>query len=359
MPALRGAGALLVLVALLAACTDDADAPNPTADAQGGEDGELTKLTVTPAGPSITSSGYFYLPEYLGFTEEEGLEVDVLTSFEGSTPLVALIEGQLDVIVGDPDVMGARILEDPDFPVTCVATITMWPFRVIVPADSDIQTAADLEGLTIGVPDQSDVGTLSHMLLSAGVDPETVDAVAVGGRAPSAVEMFAGRTDASMGSHVDQMAMEQEFGADSIRVIETIDPEGAPNGCLSVRTQMLEDEPEVVEGFMRALAKGSAVFFEDRELAVDLIGQAYDEAYDDRDGALDLVDATIEVNGPAYEARWEFSEEAWQEFSDSFVESGFISEPVDITGHLDFSMLDAAWDFDIDAVLEEARDQLE
>lgn len=348
---------LLSLVLFAGACGGD--------DAEQGGDGTAdpgtaapVAVTILPASPSFVGSAFVHLPQYLGFYEEEGLDVTIIPSFEGATEDAALVAGQVDLIIGDPDVFAARILADPDFPVTCVATVQMWAFRVLVPTDSPIEEAADLAGTTIGVPDASDIETLSLMLNVAGVDPESVDAVPVGGRAPAAVAMFNGSTDAAMGTHIDQLAMEAEFGTDALRRIETM-PLGSFNGCALVRTEMLENQPEVVEGMLRGLAKGATVAFEDAELTIDLIGQQHSAAWEDRDDAVALARAVQDAHGAAYEAEFLFPEEEWQGLVDSFAEAGFLESSVDITPNLDFSILENVWNFDKEAVLETARSRVE
>jgi NitT/TauT family transport system substrate-binding protein len=336
---------------------DDEAADDEAADDEAADDGEPDFLRVVPASPSLVSNAYYYLADHLGFYEEEGLEVEVISSFEGSAPEVALLEGELDLAVGDPPILFERILEDPAYPVRVIAVNGLWPFRVLVTSDSELQSAEDLVGTTVGIPEQSDAATLSHMLRVAGVDPESVEMAAVGGRAAAAVELDAGRIAAFMGSHVDQLAMEAEFGEDAFRIIETIPVSSLPNNFLMVAEDRLAEDPEVFERFLRALAKAFVIQVEDPELAVALIGQARPEAYEDADDALALMMATNEVNGATLDVEWAVPPEEWQTAADGFTETGTISGEVDVAPFIDNSLLEAAWDFDRDEVLAAAAEQ--
>ena len=365
----RQLAALAALVALLAACggpdetgtaADDSGADAGATQHVGGAGsaeavaGALTSITVAPGSPSFVSQAYYYIAKELGFFEEEGLSVEIISNFEGGQPEIAMVEGELDIVAESPARFLERMAQDPDHPSICTATVGLWPFRVMVPTDSPLEEATDLAGTTVGLPEQSDIDTLGYMLGVAGVDPSQVETAAVGGRAPAAIEMAAGRIDAFMGTHVDQLAIETD-GDLPVRIIETVPPTSTFNTCVLTTTGTLEQRPEVVEGFLRGLAKGFTIQHENPELAVDLLGQARPEAYDNAADALALMMATNEVNGGTYEEQWEYPVEEWQDMVDSFAEAGAIEESFDISSNIDLSLLDAVWDFDKEAVLEQAE----
>jgi NitT/TauT family transport system substrate-binding protein len=326
-----------------------------SSDATGGAgDGNLVKLTVAPASPSFVSQAYYYLADHLGYFEEEGLDVEIISQFEGGQPEVALVEGKFDVVAGSPTTFFERLKKDPATPTQCVATNGLWPFRIMVPAKSPATSVQDLKGKKIGVPEVSDVSTLGYMLSTAGMKGDSVSTAAVGGRAPAAIEMQKGNIEAFMGTHVDQLAIEGT--GFKVRVLDTVEQSSTFNTCMLVTTQKLKDEPEVIERFLRALAKGFTLQNEDPELAVKLLGQARAEAYDDEKQALALMKATNAVNGGTYEARWKYPEEQWQAMVDSFADAGALEGTFDITKNLDFSLLEKVWDFDVEKLLEQARD---
>src|SRR5690606_23418836 len=65
-------------------------------------------------------------------------------------------------------------------------------WEIIVPADSDIKTIADLEGKTIGVGGLSwgNVPVTRAILQEAGIDPATDVEIVPVGQGPSAVDAF-------------------------------------------------------------------------------------------------------------------------------------------------------------------------
>jgi putative hydroxymethylpyrimidine transport system substrate-binding protein len=192
------------------------------------------------------------------------------------------------------------------------------------------------------------------MLSTVGMSGSDVKPLPVGGRAPAAVEMEKGTIVAFMGTHVDQMAIEAT--GFEVRELETVEQSSTFNTCMLVTATLLEENPEAVEGFLRALAKGFALQNEDPELAVELLGQARSEAYDSAEEAVALMEVTNGVNGGTYDAKWEYSEEDWQSMVDAFADAGTLESSFEIAPFLDFSLLGDVWDFDVDQVLEQARD---
>jgi ABC-type nitrate/sulfonate/bicarbonate transport system substrate-binding protein len=228
----------------------------------------------------------------------------------------------------------------------------------MVPEDSPITKASDLVGKTVGVPDASDESRLAYMLQVADVDSTKVKALPIGGRAPAAIEMRAGRVDAFMGSYVDRMAIRTQGGL-PVRDIETVPAEGTFNNCIMVRQDDLADDERRGElvGLMRALAKAATVQFEDPELAIKVLGENHPEAYEDADDALALMRAAAEVERPAYDNKWASTPDKWQEFLDTFIEEGSVDKAYDVGPYIDGSLLEEIWDFDKDEVLEQARAQ--
>jgi ABC-type nitrate/sulfonate/bicarbonate transport system substrate-binding protein len=344
--------ATVTLVALVSACgSGGSDAGS---DDSAGGDGERVSLTVAPASPSFVSQAYYYLADHLGFFEEENLDVEIISQFEGGQPEVALLEGKLDVVAGSPTTFFERMQQDPDSEFRCVAVNGLWPFRIMVPADSDIDSPEDLKGQDVGVPEVSDVATLEYMLSTVGMSGSDVNPLPVGGRAPAAVEMEKGTVVAFMGTHVDQLAIEGT--GFEVRELETVEQSSTFNTCMLVTATMLEENPDAIEGFLRALAKGFAVQNEDPELAVALLGEARTEAYDSEEQALALMEVTNGVNGGTYDAKWEYAEEDWQLMVEAFADAGALESSFEIAPFLDFSLLGDVWDFDVDQVLEQARD---
>jgi NitT/TauT family transport system substrate-binding protein len=341
--------ATAALLATISGCGSDSD-PSPQSS---GDGTERVSLTVAPASPSFVSQAYYYLANDLGYFDEENLDVEIISQFEGGSTEVALVEGKLDIVAGSPTSFFERLQQDPATPTHCVATTGLWPFRIMVPKDSPVKTVADLAGEDIGVPEVSDVSTLGFLLASADMSVDDVKAVPVGGRAPAAVEMENGNTAAFMGTHVDQLAIEETGFA--VRILKTVESSSTFNTCMLVTTETLTDKRDVVVRFLRGLAKGFALQNEDPELAVALLGKGRPEAFDDAEAAVALMKATNGVNGGTYDAKWTYPEEEWQAMVDDFAEAGTISASFDIADNIDFSLMEEVWNFDVQQVLEQAR----
>ena len=117
------------------------------------QDKPLKKVVfaVTTKDISVGHSAHSSLPVVLNYWKEEGLDVTV-TSVEGSVAgMQQLAAGNINIVSLGPEeiVIGReKGVKIRGFYVQARETI----FRVVVPADSPIQTVAQLKGKTIGVP---------------------------------------------------------------------------------------------------------------------------------------------------------------------------------------------------------------
>src|SRR2546426_9498455 len=130
--------------------------------------------TVTTKNISVALSAHSSIPLTLGYWGAEGVDLDV-TSIEGSTAgLQQLAAGNVQFVTVGPEV--ALMAREKGVKVKSfyvVNSVTI--FRVVVPKDSPIQTAADLRGKTIGVS-----------ALSSGAVPAARAIVSSGGLYPDA-----------------------------------------------------------------------------------------------------------------------------------------------------------------------------
>jgi len=181
----------LVLAMFLAAC-GDGEGGDETTVASGdtstpGEEattttGEPTSLRVMfPVNSPILHG--FRVAEHAGYYTDEGLEVDFQFLDGGGEVVTQLLGGNGD-IANIPVGPTVEAIEQGNTDLRAVWNYVYGSiFYIAVPADSDIETAADLEGKTIGITDLAggEVPIVRGVVQSAGLDPDTdVELVPIG-----------------------------------------------------------------------------------------------------------------------------------------------------------------------------------
>lgn len=226
-----------------------------TASASGAE-------TVTFAWPGNMSSGYapFTFAERLGYFEDEDIVIDTILLQGAGTIMPQIVNGGVTTgfITLNPLIV-ARQPGNPDFDVVYTYNMvrkSIW--EIVVLEDSPVQTLKDLESKSIGVGGLSfgNVPMTLALLQQEGVAPEDVNLVPVGLGAPAFEALRSGEVDALNLYEIMNVMLEQQ-GTD-IRRLQLPEQYSAVSSYgLPFRTQTVEEQPELVAGFGRALAKGT------------------------------------------------------------------------------------------------------
>lgn len=324
-------------------CGDDDD------DEGGGGDGEITELTATIPFPSGIVFYPLYVAEANGYFEEEGLSVEV-QAVDGSGPaLQQVLTGRADFALATPSDTMAAILEGADL----TSVYTMYQsnvFSVVVEPGEGVEEIADLEGETIGVGSKEGGETdFLTALLAAEEDwqqDEDYDLLAVGDGGSATVALRGDDVPAYAASFPD-VAIMRLRGLE----LENIVPEtfqGFFDSTVTMETSYIEENPELIEGLGRALAKATVFGFENPEETLDITGEAFPEEIDDREFALALLEETQSLfELPACtDGQYGYAcEEAVQGVIDYLVETGQLPEPVD-PGVFSNEFVEAYNDFD-------------
>src|SRR5262249_29466551 len=113
--------------------------------------------------------------------------------------LQLMLAGQVTMSTGTQDVFFNASAEGRQLPVVtpCVYRRGLIQ-RVTVPPDSKIQTYADLKDKRVGLPTLAygGVGYLKFAAKHAGIDPDSIQMVAVGDGQQAAAALLSGRVDA-------------------------------------------------------------------------------------------------------------------------------------------------------------------
>jgi NitT/TauT family transport system substrate-binding protein len=323
---------LVLPVLALAACGDDDDDDGGGGGETAGGGTQQVELLLSFPESVIWSS--LLVARDQGYFEEEGLEVTTQETEGSGFVTQQVIAGNADYgwAAADSDII-AYANDDRLRVVMCHQEQNI--FRIVTPADSDIQSVADLAGKTLGFTEKG--GGEEPLVRSALGDAGITDEVrqlpigAAGPQSQTAIED--GTVDAYASSYPDISSLTAaglEF--------RDITPEkfnGTPGDCFVTRQDVLEDpeKRKVVDGIARAWARGSLFTIENTERTLEIGCKAVPEECQDMQSARILVEDTAKFLQPIDEGApvGSLFQEGWQTTADVLADTGAIDKPVDVT----------------------------
>ncbi|CAN5559914.1 ABC transporter substrate-binding protein [soil metagenome] len=309
---------LLLVIPLVAACGDDDD-----------ESDQPVAISVALDWFPWAQHSALYLAQERGYFEEENLQVDFHVPANPEDGLRLVGSGEEDFAISyQADVLLAR---GQGIPVKSVAALVQHPLNSIMSLESaGINRPADLAGKQIGYAGlPSDEALIQAVLAADGLTLDDVELVNVGfSLAPALVS---GQVDAVIGAYwvYETFQIENETG-DTVSVLPLIEW-GVPDYyelVLVASDELVEDEPEIVERFVRAVQRGYQAAAEDRDAAIAAL-------LDNNEDAVEEVEvASIELLQPFWtdEGAVDFGTQTadnWQRYADWLKENGLLSDDVD------------------------------
>ncbi|MBK0419784.1 ABC transporter substrate-binding protein [Leucobacter sp. CSA1] len=228
-------------------------------DEGGGEGGGPTTVTVAFARNTVTAGEETFtyaVPKKLGFFEEEGLEVDMVTSDGSTAAIQALASGSADVAYASSANILAAI--EQGVPVKAFAALTVhWPYYIGVPSGSDISSIEDLKGKRVGVISlaSASYSDLKANLAIAGLSEDDVEIIPVGSGTSAAAALQNGEIDA-VDSFTDSFTVMGNSGVELELLDRPAELEELFSVTMATTDQMLEEHPDELAGFVRAAYKG-------------------------------------------------------------------------------------------------------
>jgi NitT/TauT family transport system substrate-binding protein len=327
---LAAVAALVIIPTLLIACGDDDD----------GEAAEPVEVTIGLTFVPNIQFAPFYVADSLGYYEEAGLEVELSHHAVGADQFGALVAGQEDLLMASGDeVMQVRAR---DAPVVYVAEVyRAYPVALIVPADSDVQTVADIAGKTVGVPGEYGANWIGLLALldSAGLTRADITVESVGFTQASA--LLAGHVDAVMG-YVNNEPIQIESGGMEVRTFAVGEVSPLVANGLVVTEEYLDENADAVRAMVEATLRGVQYALDNPEETVE-IAKDYVPTLTDAEqeqSALEVLQATLPLWEVESGAELGDSDPAdWEAMEAFLLEYGLLEAEVDVDDVLDLDYL--------------------
>ncbi len=308
------AGAFLLALLLATACGS-------------GDDGEVTSVTFMAGFKPQANLPFVaaYVAQSNGYFEEQGLDVKILHASSGQH-LKLLLAGDVDITTADASSVLKR-RADPGIPIRAIALFGQRGQQAFVALESSgIASPKDWEGKRFGYKVSPPPEYLA-LLQEAGVDRSKIKEVRVG---------FDPRVLTQ--GQVDILAVFKSNEPDTLKrlgfPVRVFDPADAGVPTLGLTyittTDVLEQEPDLVQRFLKATMKGLEFAMGNEEETLDIVLQFAPKENREHQRFM-LRQELRDAQGPVTEANglgW-MTEAQWRALHRSLVEHEALAKPVD------------------------------
>ncbi len=302
---------------------------NGTAEAQ-----DLQRITVVLPNPSALNVWPMHVAIGEGYMAEEGLELEV-HAVDGSAPVLqTMAAGQAQIgLPGPAPVLAARSRGEDVVFIYNLNPISS--FGIVVKEESEYQSPEDLKGQVVGVgtADGAEVSFARSIFSDVGMtEGEDYTFLPVGDGGPATVGFERGDIEAYAAATSDAAIMTTR-GLN----LREITPEkfmGFFANGYAVQRSYMEENPEVIEAFGRAIVKGTRFGLDpaNREAVLAHAAEANPQEGEDTELANALFDQLLIKMVPGDQGAFGYQPpENWEAWQQSLLDSGGLSEAQDLS----------------------------
>lgn len=231
-------------------------------------DPQTLRLAVLP----ILDNLPMYVADEQGFFAEEGLTVEFIPVGSAAERDQVIQAGQADGMINE--LLSTQLYNDPEIQVVVVsysrvATPEYPQYRVLAAGPSGITTPEQLAGQDIGISEGTIIEYATDRLLeAAGLAPEEIQTIAVPGIADRMSLLASGELPAA--TLPDPLASLAIQNGAVVVIDDTSHPEFG-HSTYAFRQSFVDENPRVIEGFLRAVGRGVEAINADKEAFSDLL----------------------------------------------------------------------------------------
>ena len=291
-----------------------------------GGDKETNKVSLALDWFPNSNHAGFYMALERGYYLDEGLEVDIFVPANPEDVLKTVGAGRDDFGISyQAEVLLAR---GEGVPVKSIAAMVQHPLNsIMVLEESGITRPGDLAGKKVGITGiPFEEALFSAMLEYDGISPDDVTLVNVGFDLVPA--LIGKKVDAIVGAYWTHESIVMELLGFSVNVLR-MEEWGVPDFyelVLVASEDTVSEDPDVVQRFLRATAKGFADAIADPQGAVDILVDANpetDKALETQ--GIDLLAPMWTEGAPTF--GWQ-TQDRWQSLARWMKEKGLLKEDV-------------------------------
>ncbi|MCO6449198.1 MAG: ABC transporter substrate-binding protein [Caldilineales bacterium] len=313
-----------VSVALLIACAPPV-APSTTAPSAA-----PTKVMLGLGFIPSVQFAPFYVAIDQGYFADENIEVELEHGFETDfLKLLGTNERQFIVASGEEAILGRA----QGLPVNYVANwYRHFPVVIFAKADSGIAAPADLIGKKVGLPGLFGASYIAWKGLVSATDlaEDQVDLESIGFTQAAAVSE--GLVDAALDYAVNG-PVQLRLAGDTVNIISVDDYLQLPANGLFTNETVIAENPELVEGMVRALLRGIRFTLDNPDEAFEISLKFVPEAAQQRDVNRAIFDASLDFWQPGEgETLGLMNPDIWPATAELMAEAGLVDKVVDTDG---------------------------
>ena len=298
------------------------------------DENELREINVVLDWYPNALHAFLYTAIERGYFADEGLDVKIRFPSNENDALSLVSAGRAEIgLYYEHDII--QVVANQGVKVKSIGAVVQSPLNIILSLkDKNINSPKDLIGKTVGYSGNAlGEAFVKTMVSYVGEDPEAVNLINVGFELMSS--MTTDNVDATIGCIVNHEVPQMEEEGFDVNYFMVTDY-GIPNYYEAVflaNNEMIENEPEVLAGFLRAAAKGFEDFKTDPDGCLEILLENQNE--ENFPLSRTVEQKSCEILLPLMESAdapfLSQTDENWQENINWMVENGLIEQPIPVS----------------------------